>query len=184
VGYCFRFFNFFEIFNTELSTLKKSQLLAKDAMNDKLIEFCIEYTKYRDNTQNPKLPVMQLRNDNMLLVYTPDGTRYLTKNLSFSLQVQEILDYEGVQTSIESLELADCTFIESGDKYAFFKISNWSKRLEDQEQIKKLKSNQDFDTLKPFIRLNANEIAEQFSHSEMKSYLDTRQKLKTINEES
>ncbi|MFA5253227.1 MAG: hypothetical protein WC367_00985 [Methanoregula sp.] len=174
----------YEIFHTELLKLRESQSLSKDEINDNIIKLSLDYTRYKENTQNPKLSVIKISDDGIILVNAPDGTRYLTKNLMFSLHVEETLEIEGVHSTIDSLELADCTFSKSGGKTAYFTTSNWSDRTESQEKIQKLMANSDFKILNPFIKLSDNEIAEKFSHSEMKSYLKTRQKLKMINEEN
>jgi uncharacterized membrane protein YqhA len=171
------FYPLYEIFNKEFSK-------SKDITEDKLIEFCQEYTKYKENTKNPELAVMKFFNDGTILVKAPEGTSYFTKNLKFSLQISQIIDYNGEQTPIYSLEIADCFFLKAGDKHAYFKVSNWIKSLEYQEQIQKLKANQELKNLKPFIKLSDNEIAEKFSYAEMKSFIKTHQKFKSTNEEN
>lgn len=174
----------YDIFFKEFLLLKKSKTVSNEMIKENLINFCYEYASYIKNTNNPKLSVMKFQNENTILVNSHQGTKYFTKNLKFSLYFQEVIDVGGIQTSIDSLEIADCYFLKSGDKHAYFIISNWNENSSNKEQIEKIKTNQDFKILKPFVRLSENEIAEKFSYPEMKNYMKTNQKIKLINEVS
>lgn len=173
----------YEIFKEEFSKFERLSVSSQEARKEKFKEFCLQYTNYKESTGNPTLQVKNFRDDGTILVEASEISGYFTKKLRFSLQYHQIIDIEGTPTEIESLEIADCFFLKTGGNYSFFTVLNWTKEPNFQEQIQKLKTNQDLLILKPFIRLHQNEIAEKFCYTEMKAFITAHEKFKTIEKE-
>lgn len=178
------FYPIYEICKNEISSFEKSKFLSKEKELEIFLNFFIEYTRYKEKTGNPALYVIKFKNNNTILVKCPEQKRYFTKNLKFALQIQETIDIEGISTQIDSLEIADCVFLESGEFFSQFYVSNWIRDSTFQQQIQNLKMNQDLTNLKPFLKLKNNDIAEKFGYAEMNSYVKTHEKFKTIIKEN
>ncbi|MHB8164141.1 MAG: hypothetical protein ACYDDV_07290 [Methanoregula sp.] len=172
----------YPIYEIFIKEFKKFKILSLKEKRKQLQSFCLDYLRYKENTGNPKLLIKNFNKDGNILVSTGDEKNYFTKNLKFSLQFYEKIEMEGQISDIETLEIADCSFLKSGGKFSYFIVSNWIKYTQYQEQIQNLKSNRDLTNLKPFIKLKENEIAEKFCLPEMDSYITTDEKFKSIIE--
>ncbi len=173
------------VFDGEFARLYKSNILmmGKIPLDGKLIKFCEEHLRYKERTNNPELDVIKFDSDKIILVKTQQVREYLTNNLIFNLKFQISFEIEDKLETTDSLDVAECRFLKSGKENTYFNIKKWTNISQYNEQIQKLKANQDFKTLKPVIELSENTIADKFSYNEIEDLQKTIHKLRTIMEE-
>lgn len=165
---------------------KNSVAIGKNRISPKKIDLYREYSHYKKMTDNPPLQVVKFFDDKKgetFLVDTLKGNDFLTKNLQFDLFYEESISINNSPFQTGSLEIAECVLFRRGEKHAHFKILKWFITKSNREIINKLKTNQNLDGLKPFIKLRDHPIADQFTFSELENLTKTLSKLKRILEE-
>ncbi|VVB85978.1 Uncharacterised protein [uncultured archaeon] len=124
------------------------------------IDYCYAYNKYKIMTNDPELTIIKLFKDKTMQVYTEPVEDYLNKELLFSLKIRRLETVEGKNELIPSKEIAICK-LENLGQPSIFKILKWNKIKEYEMDIKDLKENRRLDSLKPFINLKSNYLAEK-----------------------
>jgi hypothetical protein len=124
------------------------------------INYCHAYHKYKKNTDDPELNIIKLFKDRTMQTYTKPVEDYLNKELLFCLKIKKLETIEGKNELIPSKEIAVCKLDNLGQP-TIFKIIKWYKIKEYEQDIKDLKENKNLDSLKPFINLKSNYLAEK-----------------------
>lgn len=158
------------------------EIPSENSVDLRKIRYLHAYTKYREKTKNPELLVKSIVNE---IIYI-DGNEYrnfFDKKLIFSLRFKinmTINPDQGSCGSIPSPDIAICQLENLGTTHTQFKILSWLDGDEYLDEISKIRSNQEFSTLKPFIQLREIGIGEKCSFNEMETTMKTLDKMKKM----
>ena len=124
------------------------------------INYLIAYKKYKKNTRNPELNVIKVFEDGTMQVDTRSVESYLNKELLFNLRLKRPEIVEGKEELIPTKEIAICK-LESHGQQSVFKVLRWIKIKEYKTDVNDLKENKRIDSLKPFIDLKRDYLADR-----------------------
>ena len=153
------------LFRTEILSKRKLIFFKNEEDNvseisvDK-INYCYTYKKYKENTDDPELNIIRVFKDGTMQVDTRLVEVYLNKELFFNLKIKKSENIQGMEELIPSREIAICK-LESIGHHSIFKILKWIKIKEYKIDIKDLKDNKRIESLKPFINLETDYLADR-----------------------
>lgn len=185
-GICIIAITLIMLFRKEILTKRKFFFFKDEETNVSEISFdtinyCYAYNKYKKNTDDPELNITKLFKDRTMQVYTKPVEDYLNKELLFCLKIKKLEPVEGKNELIPSKEIAVCK-LENLGQPSIFKIIKWNKIKEYEKEIKDLMENKNLDSLKPFINLKSDYLAEKSNLQDLENVKKSIAKLKKIQE--
>lgn len=166
--------------NDELGDMRTT-IPNDNSVDLKFIRYVHAYTKYKEKTKNPELLIKSIVNDVLYI----DGNEYrnfFDKKLYFALKfkIDTIISPDQGCETIPSPDIAICQLENLGTTHTQFKIVTWLEVDEYIDEISKIKNNQEFSLLKPFIQLKEAGIGEKCTFNEMETTMKALDKMKKM----
>ena len=131
------------------------------------INFCYAHHKFKNEFNDIELSVIKVFKDNTLQINTKSSQKDISKKILFDLMIKTTEYVEGKKEEIPSKPVAICKLLHASD-ISTFKIVKWFKINEYNDKIKDLKQNNKIRTLKPFLKLRNDYIAEKYNFEDLK----------------
>lgn len=177
-------YDFDEDDNFDLLDEINPEIQSENSVDYRAVNYIHAYTKYREKSKNPELPIKRIVND-ILYIDGRDHRNFFDKKLLFTLKFKidiVIPPQQEVCETIPSPDIAICQLVTLGTTHTQFQVIEWLDIDDYGEEIKKIKNNQDFGSLKPFIQLKEFGIGEKFTFNEMETTVKALEKMKKMSD--
>jgi hypothetical protein len=144
------------------------------------LNYIYSYLKYKNETGNPDHKVISISADGIISARTANNQKFFDKRLYFELKIQVPTIIEGQAQLIPSEGLAWAK-IKTVGSISTFTIVKWFSLKEHKNQIKELKKNENFASLKPIIQIKPEYVADKYSLEEITKVKEAIDKLKSID---